>query len=68
MNKSPLEKEVKFYLSDLSSYENRLRSLGAVLLQPRTRELNYRFDTKDLNLSRSQQVLRLRQDQKNILT
>ena len=68
MNKAPLEKEVKFYLSDLSSYENRLRSLGAVLLQPRTRELNYRFDTADLSLTHSQRVLRLRQDQKNILT
>ena len=45
-----------------------MRSLGAVLLQPRTRELNYRFDTADLSLTHSQRVLRLRQDQKNILT
>lgn len=63
-----LEIEVKFLLNDRSGYEKRLRSIGASLVQPRTRELNYRFDTADHALSSTHQVLRLRQDQKIILT
>jgi adenylate cyclase, class 2 len=68
MSKPLLEVEVKFYLTDLPSYENRVRSIGASLVRPRTRETNYRFDTADLNLTRSRQVLRLRQDDAAILT
>lgn len=63
----PLEKEVKFLLNDPVSYEERLRRLGAVLKQPRTHELNYRFDTNDLELTHSHKVLRIRKDSQVIL-
>ena len=39
------EIEVKFYLQDLGRFEKNLRGLGAELIQPRTHELNLRFDT-----------------------
>lgn len=68
MNEQMLEMEVKFYLNDPAGYEKRLRSIGASLKQPRTHELNYRFDTPDLALTRAHRVLRLRQDQNVILT
>lgn len=56
------ELEVKFYISDLRALETRLRQSGARLVQPRVREVNLRFDTEDGDLSRTRQVLRLRQD------
>lgn len=68
MKTPPLEKEVKFYINDFSALENRLQSLGARLSQPRTRELNYRFDSQDMHLTKTHQVLRLRQDNQTILT
>ena len=68
MNKPPLEKEVKFYLTDLAGYAERLRSLGASLTQPRVKEINFRFDTPDSTLARSGVALRLRQDRRVILT
>ncbi|KAF0110351.1 MAG: Uncharacterized protein FD147_1736 [Chloroflexi bacterium] len=68
MNKPPLEVEVKFYLTDMNSYEKRVRSIGASLVQPRTHELNYRFDTPEMSLAREHRVLRLRQDTATILT
>ena len=63
-----LEVEVKFFLDDPAGFEKRLRSIGANLVQPRTHELNYRFDTPDLTLTRTRQVLRLRQDQAVVVT
>lgn len=68
MNKPPLEKEVKFYLIDLAGYAERLRSLGATLIQPRVKEINYRFDTPESTLARSGIALRLRRDTRVILT
>ena len=62
MKKPPLEVEIKFYLSDMSSFEKRLRSIGASLVRPRTHELNYRFDTPTMSLTREHRVLRLRQE------
>lgn len=62
MKKPLVEKEVKFYISDLSGLQERLRSLGAELVTPRVFERNLRFDTPDLRLTASRQVLRLRQD------
>ncbi|MEN6298855.1 MAG: class IV adenylate cyclase, partial [Anaerolineaceae bacterium] len=44
------------------------KQLNATLIQPRTHEINLRFDTPDQSLSRSYQVLRLRQDQEARLT
>lgn len=68
MNINHLEMEVKFYLSDPASFEQRLRSIGANLIQPRTFETNLRFDTADLALTKEHRVLRLRQDQGTFLT
>jgi adenylate cyclase class 2 len=68
MQKNHLEMEIKFFLSDLSSFEQRLRSIGASLFQPRTFETNLRFDTPNLALTKSLQVLRLRRDQGTYLT
>lgn len=68
MNQQTLEKEVKFYIHDLAALRERLIALGGVQVQPRTREVNYRFDTPGLALSKSGRVLRLRQDQHCILT
>lgn len=68
MKKTPLEIEVKFYLTDMNAFEKRVRSIGAALVRPRTREVNYRFDTPDMSLAREHRVLRLRQDTSSILT
>ena len=68
MNKNNLEMEVKFFLNDAPSFEQRLRSVGASMTQPRTFETNLRFDTSDLSLTKAHQVLRLRQDQAAYLT
>ena len=59
---SDQEIEVKFYVTDLSTIEAQLKDLGAQLVQPRTREINLRFDTPTGDLQRSFQVLRLRKD------
>lgn len=62
------EQEVKFYLANLPAFEQRLRQIGAKLVQPRTFESNLRFDTPDRSLTRARQVLRLRQDEAVRLT
>mgnify|MGYP001765447479 CR=1 FL=1 len=62
------EVEVKFYLSDKTSFEDRLRRIGGDLIHERVLEKNYRFDTPDLALSREHRVLRLRQDDAAIIT
>ncbi len=62
------EIEVKFYLQDLARFEKNLQGLGAELIQPRTHELNLRFDTPDMALTRTFQVLRLRQDEHSRFT
>lgn len=54
------ELEVKLYISRLEDLEARVQALGGVLTHPRRMELNLRFDTPESDLSRSQQVLRLR--------
>lgn len=68
MEKANVEKEVKFYLSDLPALRDRLLALGAVQVQPRTREKNYRFDTPDGALALSGRALRLRHDVRDVLT
>lgn len=62
------ELEIKFYLGKLAALEQRLRALGAVLVQPRVFELNFRFDTTDQALTLSARVLRLRQDVQAMMT
>jgi adenylate cyclase class 2 len=56
------ELEVKFYVRDLAAVEARLCKTEALLVQPRTHEVNLRFDTPAGELARSYRVLRLRQD------
>ena len=68
MDHAPVEKEVKFYIQNLSVLRERLISLGAELVQPRTRETNYRFDTPDGALALSGRALRLRHDVRDIIT
>jgi adenylate cyclase class 2 len=68
MPKSDQELEVKFYLTALTPLENRLKALKAELAQPRVHEINLRFDTPDLLLTRTLRVLRLRRDTQAIVT
>jgi adenylate cyclase, class 2 len=56
------EQEVKFYVSDLAAVQARLEAAGALLSQPRTHELNLRFDTPEMDMAHNAQTLRLRQD------
>jgi adenylate cyclase class 2 len=67
MNKE-VEIEAKFYINNLSFFENRLKSLGAVCKQERVHEINLRFDFPDGSLTRDRRVLRLRQDSRVRLT
>ena len=55
------ELEVKYYIAGLEALESRLQAMGAHLLQPRTHEVNLRFD-RDGELALSGRVLRLRRD------
>ena len=56
------ELEIKLYLSNFTQVRKRVEELGAAKLQARIHEINLRFDTQDLILSKKGQVLRLRQD------
>jgi adenylate cyclase, class 2 len=68
MTANGVETEVKFLVHNLKNIEMRLISLGAQLIQPRIYEKNLRFDLPDKSLRRKFQVLRLRQDEKAIIT
>jgi adenylate cyclase class 2 len=68
MSKSDQELEVKFYLSGLSGLENRLKANQAELVQARVHEINLRFDTLDMLLTRTFRVLRLRRDNQSTVT
>ena len=65
---SSQETEVKFYVRQLKRIESRLQELGAHSIQPRTHELNLRFDLPDNSLRQAGKVLRLRQDEHVRLT
>ncbi len=62
MSQNQQELEVKFYLADLKSLENRLIQSGAGLLTRRVHEYNQRFDSPDGALVQDHRVLRLRRD------
>jgi adenylate cyclase, class 2 len=62
------EIEAKFFIQDLGKLELRLQELKAQLIQPRTHEINLRFDSAGDELRSSFRVLRLRQDDKARLT
>ncbi|MBI5824403.1 MAG: class IV adenylate cyclase [Chloroflexi bacterium] len=58
------ETEAKFYVRGLKKIELRLLELKAQLIQPRTHEINFRFDSAQNELRKNSKVLRLRQDTK----
>ncbi len=62
------ELEIKYHVSSLERIEARLQALGGRLVQPRTYEVNLRFDTPDGEFARGMRVLRLRQDTEARLT
>jgi adenylate cyclase class IV len=62
------EIEAKFYVRNLTKIELRLLELKAQLIQPRTHEINLRFDNAENELVKSFRVLRLRQDEKARIT
>lgn len=62
------EIEIKLYLSDLPAFRGRLEQQGAALVEPRLHEVNLRYDTPGGDLTRTAQVLRLRQDSAARLT
>jgi adenylate cyclase class 2 len=62
MSSADRELEVKYHVNDLSRCQERLQDLGAVLVKPRILERNLRFDTPGGELTKKEQVLRLRQD------
>ena len=62
MTEDHQELEVKLYLADLEAFQRRVEAQGAILIEARLHEVNLRFDTADESLTRSLQVLRLRQD------
>jgi adenylate cyclase class 2 len=62
------EIEIKLFVRDLDVVENRLKAMGAELEQPRTHEINLRFDTAESELSKANKALRLRSDTKARMT
>jgi adenylate cyclase class 2 len=65
---TPEEIEVKFIIDDLQAIRQRLFTLGASLKTPRTYENNLLFDTTDHRLRSQDCLLRLRHDQRSLLT
>lgn len=62
------EREIKFYVNDLTALAERLRICGADLARERTLERNYRLDTADNSLSQAGRLLRLRTDDRTRVT
>jgi adenylate cyclase class 2 len=62
------ELELKYNVFDLARIEKRLTTLGALCDQPRTLEINLRFDAPDYSLTLAGKALRLRYDTKARLT
>jgi adenylate cyclase class 2 len=62
MSQKNQELEIKLYLSDLNAFQGKVEALGGDLTEPRVHEVNLRFDLPDGELTRTAQVLRLRQD------
>jgi adenylate cyclase class 2 len=62
------EIEVKFIIDDLAALRQRLMALGAVVKIPRTYEDNILFDTPEQRFLSQDCLLRLRHDQRYVLT
>ena len=58
---TPLEIEIKFYITDLDGLRNKIRSAGAEW-KGGGFESNIRFDDQSMRLTRERKLLRLRQD------
>ncbi|MEM7335978.1 MAG: class IV adenylate cyclase [Chloroflexota bacterium] len=59
---SNLEVEVKFFVTDLADFRERVLAAGGVIKKARVYERNVRFDTPDEALRHRLELLRLRQD------
>jgi len=57
-----MEREIKFYIQDLSAVAERLKLCGAELIRPRILETNLRLDTPERELMQTGRMLRIRQD------
>ncbi len=62
MDQTGQETEAKFCVRNLKGVEQHLQGFQARLVQPRTLEVNLRFDNARHDLQQTGQVLRLRQD------
>jgi len=62
------EIEIKLYVKNLGTIAEFLQRNEAQVLQPRTHEINLRFDTEKGELTASGRVLRLRKNRNNLLT
>ncbi len=62
------EIEIKLYVKNIQDIADLLRSKKAQLIQPRTHELNLRFDTVNGELTKNGRLLRLRKDRTALLT
>ncbi len=62
MGQNQQELEIKLYLTDLAAFNQKVETIGGQLTEPRLHEVNLRFDLPDGELTRTAQVLRLRQD------
>ena len=67
-NTNNVETEVKVYVTDLASIEQRLQALGAHLTAPRVYERNVRYENAANSLTKNDKVLRLRMDSRARLT
>ncbi|MBX3085716.1 MAG: class IV adenylate cyclase [Anaerolineae bacterium] len=67
-NSKTVETEVKLYVTDLTSIEQRLQALGAHLAAPRVYERNVRYEDAANSLTKNEKVLRLRMDSRARLT
>jgi adenylate cyclase, class 2 len=62
------EIETKFYISNPEKLISTLKDSGANCIQPRTLEINLRYDTSDLSLSKAGKALRIRYDTETRMT
>ncbi len=62
------EIEAKFLVRDLAAYQRKILRLGARCVRERMHERNVRFDTPEQGLAGRLQVLRLRRDDRILLT
>ena len=62
------ELEIKYFVSDLNGFREKIEKLNARMVQDRVLEINLRFDTERNLLARQFRVLRLRYDTKARMT